>query len=92
MRLDEADKITLAECRTRALHYLSRHSCYAHAACVGAAIWPNSEMRAQGLGGSAARILRGLQKDGLARWSSNGRQDWGWEITPAGRKALEESK
>lgn len=90
MRLNEADKITLVECRKRALMYLSSQAYCVPASCVGNAIWPSSEMRAQGLGGAASRILRGLQKDGLANWSSNGRDAWGWEITRAGRKVLEE--
>jgi len=88
VRLNEADKITLVECRKKALMYLSSQACYVPASSVGNAIWPNSEMRAQGLGGAASRILRGLQKDGLVRWSSNGRNAWGWEITAAGRRAI----
>ena len=90
MRLNEADKITLVECRIRALRYLLKNSPYAKASCVGQAIWPNSEMRAQGLGGAASRVLQGMQKEGLVKWTANGRSCWGWEITTAGRKALEE--
>lgn len=91
MRLDKADKLTLAECRLRALRYLAEQPPYAKASCVGAAIWLNSEMRAQGLGGAASRILRGLKKDGLVEWRARSdSRDWGWQITTAGRKALEE--
>lgn len=88
MRLYPAYKIALAECRARALRYLSRHDYHVRASYVGAAIWPGNKMRSQGLGGAASRILRGLQKDGLAHWSSDGQRDWGWKITNAGRKAL----
>lgn len=90
MRLTEADKIPLAECRKRALRHLSQNTwrrCVASE--VGTEIWPNSKLRAQGLGGAASRILKGLEKDGLVQWSAND-GDWGWYITRAGRKALEE--
>ena len=89
MRLNPADKIPLPECRKRALCYLARQKeRFTPASWVGNSIWPNSEMRTQGLGGAASRILRGLQDDGLARWGSDFR-NWGGEITPKGREALE---
>lgn len=60
MRLDDKDRLTLSECRARALRYLAKRPAgqFASASDVGNAIWPNSEMRAQGLGGAATgRIL-----------------------------------
>jgi hypothetical protein len=89
MRLDKSDRLTMADCRKRALVYLAKELPYAKSSSVGAAVWPNSELRAQGLGGAAARILHALKKDGLVRWSSDG-SDWGWQITAEGRKALKE--
>lgn len=43
MRLNEADKITLAECRKRALAYLAKQPPYTKASCVGNAMchWPH---------------------------------------------------
>ena len=91
MRLDDKDRISMDECRIRALRYLAKQvkDRFASASDVGNAIWPNSEMRAQGLGGAASRVLKTLQRDGLAKWGVDGTW-WGWLITPAGRKkALE---
>lgn len=93
MRLDDKDRISLNECRIRALRYLAKQPFrqFASASDIGNAIWPNSEMRAQGLGGAASRVLQSLQRDGLAQWDADGKTGWGWMITRTGRKkALEE--
>lgn len=44
-------------------------------------IWPDHRMRAQGAGAAASRVLKRLEKQGLAKWTHNGR-NWGWIMTP----------
>lgn len=89
MRIPEGKRVTLETARFRALAYLAdQHQLtLSKASSVGAAIWEGCSLRAQGLGGSAARILRGLQKDGLVKWASND-HDWGWLITSSGRRYI----
>lgn len=92
MRLDHKDRLNLDECRARALRYLAKQpeGQFASASDVGNAIWPNNEMRAQGLGGAASRVLKTLQRDGLARWGADGKTWWGWLITLTGRSRIEQ--
>lgn len=47
------------------------------AAIIADAIWPGHNMHAQGAGGAASRILKRMEKQGLAHWTSNSRR-WGW--------------
>jgi hypothetical protein len=47
------------------------------AACVAEAIWPGNQMHTQGAGGAASRILKRLEQDGRAYWTSND-NGWGW--------------
>ena len=80
--------VPMAEARARALTFLAsldRRDLMV-ASGVGAAIWPDATMTAQGLGGSASRILRKMQKDGLVEWTGT-EHWWGYRITPAGRSA-----
>jgi hypothetical protein len=84
--------VPLAECRKRALQYLAglHRLELTKASAVAGKIWPSVEFHAQGAGAAASRILRGLQKDGLAEWSADTtRNDWGYRITPSGRSFLE---
>ena len=50
------------------------------ASSVAEAIWPDTEWRAaQGAGAAASRVLKAMEKRGLARWIAvNGRHKWGW--------------
>ncbi len=44
------------------------------------AIWPGATwIRAQGAGAAASRILKAMEKQGLAQWESDG-DNWGWTI------------
>lgn len=84
--------VPIAVARRRALSYLSGLNRLTLAKCneVGYEIWPGVNMTSQGMGGAASRILRGLQKDGLAKWVvTPGSNNWGWRITTAGRSALD---
>ena len=73
--------IPMAECQRRALSILHRFDPQP-ASSVARAIWPDAEWRAmQGAGAAASRVLKTLEKEGLARWvvSGEGRaQTWGW--------------
>lgn len=91
MKISDRDRLPIEECRIRALQYLARHSecCYSMASSVGQHIWPNSELRAQGLGGAASRILKVLEEEKLVRWCSDSISA-GWKITRKGQKVLEE--
>lgn len=40
-------------------------------------IWPDHRMKPQGAGAAASRILKRLEKQGRARWTSDGRTH-GW--------------
>jgi len=75
-------------CKERALAYLRKQHrlSFSKASFVAGAIWPGVEFKAQGGGAAASRILKALEKDGLAKWSSDS-VDWGWIITAKGRAA-----
>lgn len=72
----------------RALRYLAGvdRRQLSKANSVGSEIWIGEQLRSQGLGGAASRILKRLQDDGLVVWMSND-SDWGWKITSSGRTA-----
>ena len=61
--------------RERALAVLTNQPLVASS--VGQSIWPDSTLRAQGLGGAAARILKRMEREGLCRWKHDG-TSWGW--------------
>lgn len=50
------------------------------AATIADVIWPDNKMKAQGAGGAAARILRRMEKEGLAHRTVS-RNHWGWVKT-----------
>jgi hypothetical protein len=50
-----------------------------HASEVGRAIWPENEMRSQGLGAAASRILKRMEGEGLVKQGADDdRTEWGW--------------
>jgi hypothetical protein len=62
--------------KQRALAVLdTRYHSFANS--VAGAIWPNHEMKSQGAGAAASRILKRMEKEGLVSWSSND-HTWGW--------------
>lgn len=73
-------KVPMEECKSRAIAFLRTQSIFCKASGVAYAIWPDATFRAQGAGAAASRILKALEKDGLVRWTSDGRQ-WGYELT-----------
>ena len=90
MKLKPAQRVDLPTARARALRYLAIQPrlSLVPANCVAIEIWPDHQMTSQGAGAAASRILKGLEKDGLIRWDSNG-QNWGYVITQAGRGVAE---
>lgn len=50
------------------------------AASVADAIWPGHTMHRQGAGGAASRILKRMEDEGLAKWTSTS-DFWGWVKT-----------
>jgi hypothetical protein len=69
-------------CKARALAYLTlvsgRRGKFTKASSVGGKIWPGVSFSAQGAGAAASRVLKALERDGLVKWTTDGR-DWGWE-------------
>lgn len=77
-RVKEA--VPLEECKRRAMEYLRAHRRqFTKASSVAGVIWPGVEFHSQGAGAAASRILKHLERDGLAKWSSDD-HDWGWRI------------
>ncbi len=72
------EHIPLEECIRRAVAY-GRGRALLRASCFASAIWPGVFFTAQGAGAAASRILKVMEKRGLARWVSTGK-DWGWVV------------
>jgi hypothetical protein len=83
------ETVPLAECRVRALRFLSQQhrQSLSRASQLAYKIWPDANFTAQGAGASASRILKGLEKEKLVLFTSN-EDDWGYRITSAGRVFL----
>lgn len=77
MKLKAAQRVSIHIARERALAALSGRPL--PAAWVADKIWPDHEMTRQGAGAAASRVLKTLEKDGLAAWRST-RTGWGWVV------------
>jgi hypothetical protein len=90
MKLKPEQRVDLATAKRRALAYLvkadRRELIVAN--CIAIEIWPDHEMTSQGAGAAASRVMKVLEKDGLARWNGD-HEHWGYQITPAGRNYIE---
>lgn len=71
----KAATVPYEEAKRRALTVLTSEP--RPAATIADVIWPDNKMKAQGAGGAASRILRRMQDEGLAKWTSTDRR-WGW--------------
>jgi hypothetical protein len=78
MRMKPDQRVQLVDARARTLACLSNVPI--SAATIAAEIWPNHPMTAQGAGGAASRVLKKLEKDGLAKWAQRDGK-WGWVRT-----------
>ncbi len=68
------ESVSLAVAKERALAYLREQTLNRTRSCpaswVAGAIWPGHRMSPQGAGLAASRVLKALESDGLARWTS----------------------
>ena len=84
------ESVPLKEAKRRALRALRPYlmDSLKSPAHVAEYIWPGHAMKPQGAGLAAVRILRMLEKEGLARWthktSHSGMANWGWYKTSKG--------
>jgi hypothetical protein len=99
MKLRKHQRVNIEFARERALQYLDAERqklrFYCNAASVAGAIWPDNDMKAQGAGAAASRVLKALEKDGMAIWGSSERggvKIWGWQITAAGLAAVRQGE
>ena len=76
MKLKPHQRVSAELAETRAVSCLTRTP--VPASYVADHIWPDNNMKAQGAGGSASRILKRLEKKGLARWTGHAPGGWGW--------------
>jgi hypothetical protein len=83
------EPVPYEEAKRRALVYLRGRSGLVPASWVAEAIWPKTRwIRSQGAGGAALRILKRMEKEGLAEWwVGEKRSSWGWRITPKGKQS-----
>ena len=72
----KAEQVPYETAKKRALSALDRRNPMP-AGRVADFIWPDHKMHGQGAGGAASRILKRMERDGLARWHST-RASWGW--------------
>lgn len=91
MKLADTQRISYKDARWRALVHLYHLNLMelTSASHVAASIWPDNQMKAQGAGAAASRILKRMEKEGLVMWTV-GKRNWGYRLTPAGRKAAQE--
>lgn len=75
MKLDPELRIDMETAEDRALSALSHEP--VPASLIASAIWPDHEMKAQGAGAAASRILKRLEQQGRARWTYRV-PHWGW--------------
>ena len=68
------ESISLAVAKERALAYLREQTLNSTRSCptswVAGAIWPGHRMSPQGAGLAASRVLKALERDGKARFTS----------------------
>lgn len=81
MKLKQSQRVRAETAEQRGLEALDPNNARP-ASMIANAIWPDHEMRAQGAGAAASRILKRLEKTGRARYTTvyrNGRpttQGW----------------
>lgn len=75
MKLQPEQRVAADLAEKRALSALSKNP--VPASCVADRIWPGHDMKPQGAGAAASRILKRLEKQGRARWTCNS-FNWGW--------------
>lgn len=87
MKLKKDQRVDYETAKERALRCLHDYGSPVNASWVGQSIWPDNNMRAQGLGAAASRILVRMKKEGLVRWTSQrtlSAERWGYVLTSNG--------
>ena len=96
MKLKPHQRISYETAKARALKFLASQQYPIVASAIGQEIWPDNNMRAQGLGAAASRILGRMKEEGLVRFTYHdigGRErfrSWGYVITSSGRKTQDD--
>lgn len=77
MKLKAHQKVSLDVAKQRALNCLAIVDAPLPASAVADAIWPEHNMKVQGAGAAASRVLKVLEKEKKVKWKSND-NGWGW--------------
>ena len=89
MKLKPNQRVTYEIARARALAFLATQDYPIVASAIGTEIWPDNDMKAQGLGAASSRILQRMKEEGLVYWTfiefRDSNRQWGYKITPHGR-------
>lgn len=79
MKLERHERVPIDVAEIRAMGALSRSP--THASVVANHIWPGHQMKPQGAGAAASRVLKRLEKQGRVRWIYTD-SGWGWVCAP----------
>ena len=77
MRLKPEQRVSIDSAKEAALAALNSAAYPVPASWIATFIWPDHQMKAQGAGAAASRILKRLESEGRCRWASIG-HTWGW--------------
>lgn len=86
LKYSKQSRVSLAVAKERALVVLKDnlgHPLPAH--CIADEIWLEHNMKSQGAGGAASRVLNRLKREGRAHWGVVGDRpyiNWGWMLGP----------
>lgn len=78
-------RVSMAEARRRALSVLPDYPYPLPPSAIAHTVYPGHKMKAQGAAFSVAKLMRGLEVDGLARYMGSDHSN-GWIITFKGRQ------
>ena len=81
----------MTEADRKALSALATFDSLVRPGFFGLTLWPHNHRMPQSLARSSGRVLNRLKARGLAEWLVTGPDrayQWGWRITPEGRRAL----
>lgn len=89
MKLKPEHRVTYDVAKAAALTAMDTAIYPVPASWVAQFIWPYHQMKAQGAGAAASRILKRMEKEGLCRWATMGHgigRTWGWVLgSPSGQ-------
>jgi hypothetical protein len=82
MKLKPEHRVTYDVAKAAALTAMDSAAYPVPASWIAQFIWPFHEMKAQGAGAAASRILKRMEREGLCRWASI-KNHWGWVLGSA---------